>query len=236
MQAPLLFPLLSSLFLSSPLFFLSSISFSLPVLCSLFNQELAVYCDGAARGNGSQVARAGAAACSLASSLSRRVPGAQTNARAELLAACLALQLGARARRLRVLADSAYVLDGVARELAGRRAASHADLWLLLSRLLALRHDRGLRAPAWQHGVSPLIALSSFRCQFCLQCFQSFFWYLSRFCGVALLTFSTELAFPVRAHTGVAGNERADGVRRYFCFSFDSSLLFLLFCFSYLTG
>ena len=34
MHAPLLFPLLSSLFLSSPLFFLSSISFSLPVFCS----------------------------------------------------------------------------------------------------------------------------------------------------------------------------------------------------------
>lgn len=137
-----------------------------------------VYCDGASKGNGQTHAVAGSA-CYFehdwkAREIVARTPGRQTNSRAELFGAALALHATLSIEPVRLCTDSDYVIQGVAQldtyrqdgwRLAGKKKLANSDLWRLLSALVEKRAAQGLTRVDFQH---------------------------------------------VLAHSGIAGNERAD--------------------------
>ena len=78
---------------------------------------ITVFCDGCSRNNGSASAIAGSGVHFVSSTpridLSCRVPGRQTNGRAELFAAALALVKTLDAANVLLRPDASYVADGI---------------------------------------------------------------------------------------------------------------------------
>lgn len=136
------------------------------------------YCDGASKGNGRATAVAGSACYfeheSKVTELLYRTPGRQTNSRAELFGAALALHATIDIEAVRLCTDSDFLLQGMAeldtyrsngwRISAGKKLAN-PDLWRLLGALVEKRAAQGHERVQFQH---------------------------------------------VLAHSGIAGNERAD--------------------------
>ena len=137
-----------------------------------------VFTDGAAKGNGTSSCVAGSACwfegVHVPQQLQLRTPGAQTNSRAELFGAAVALNASLDDDIVEVCTDSDYLVRGVAElktyvcngwRLSREKPLANADLWQLLSALLEARVARGHERATFTH---------------------------------------------VAAHSGIAGNERAD--------------------------
>jgi ribonuclease HI len=140
--------------------------------------RLDVYCDGASKGNGRKKAIAGSACYfdhnSKATELLQRTPGRQTNSRAELFGAALALHATLEIETVRLCTDSDYVIQGMPQidtyrrngwRISPDKPLANEHLWRLLAALVDKRKAEGLARVDIQH---------------------------------------------VLAHSGIAGNERAD--------------------------
>jgi len=126
-----------------------------PASCSPRQQRLVcIYSDGSSLSNGQRGAAAGSAVVGTDGfEWSDRCPGTQTNQRAELFAACVAMARANNYARSAVLTDSEYVERGINdptrlavwrangwKKRSGGRAAN-TDLWSIMAALLEVRRD-----------------------------------------------------------------------------------------------
>jgi ribonuclease HI len=123
-----------------------------------------VFSDGASKGNGRTHAVAGSACCFQRASgvveLRQRTPGRQTNSRAELFAAALALHATLADAAVVLSTDSDYVVRGVAEidsyrrhgwSIAPGKELANADLWQLLGALMDERAKLQLARVRFKH-------------------------------------------------------------------------------------
>lgn len=109
------------------------------------------YADGSALGNGRQGCRAGCAVYGKGRVLAAmRVPGDQTNQRAEALSVALALKcaLDARDEKVCIVLDSNYARDGAAYPAIQKR---NVDIWCFVSMQLIARVRAGLPPAFFAH-------------------------------------------------------------------------------------